>query len=1341
MEKMKSIRALRLGRLMGHAAMVSCLMGINTSYAQTTITGKEWDDVYKTNVNKETAHTLSIPFASEKDVATNDMTASPYYQSLDGVWKFYWVSNPSKVNAKMCEKDYNDAAWSDIDVPASWQVYGVHHNKNWDKPLYVNISYPFSYDQDTYSVMADRPGWFTYRGDMTNPVGTYRRKFTVPFDWKGRDIYVRFNSVGHGYYLWINGQRVGYSEDSYLPSEFNITDYLTDGENTIALQVYRFTSGSFLECQDYWRLTGIHRHCFLWAAPKSQIRDYFFTTDLDANYVNAKANVKIRVENSHLVDNGEIEAKIMDGSEVVAQTSSQVQRPSSSASFTELSLNMDVTAPKLWSAETPNLYDLVLTLKDKDGKTIDIRGGKVGFREVSIASNGALLINGKRMVFHGVNRHDFSPVNGRAITAEEIEEDIKTMKRLNINAIRTSHYPNDPVFYDLCDKYGMYVLAEANVECHGDRSLSSKTQFKNAMVERSQNHVRWMRNHVCIFMWSFGNESGNGNNFAAVQTAIKALDKTRPTHYEGASEYADVSSSMYASYDNIQWIGSSRQSETNPKPHIQCENSHSMGNSMGNVRDMFDLYEKYPCLTGEFIWDFKDQGLLTKSSSGKEYWAYGGDFGDNPNDGNFCINGLVHPDWTWTAKCYNTKKIYQPLEFAAVSGRTNVFRMKNKLAFLPSTTYDVSYSVMDEEGNILGSGNITDEAAAGKTKDITIDLSAVNSLSADKEAFIYFAAKQKGTTAWAEAGYVVAEEKLPLKTATKPMKSLNFADAEALTVEETATAVSVNGANFTATFNKSKGTLSGYTYDNVAMMSQPLYLNAFRLPTDNDGSKKGTWDNMGLPRLFSTAKGKDTKVTKAEDGKTVTVSMKSTYGTGSNLFDVSIDFIVCADGTVMVNSFIRPNNIGAILPKLGFRLEMPEGMEQLSWFGRGPWDSYRDRKEACLPAIYNSTVTDQYEEYILPQEHGTKQEVRWISVTNNNGQGLLFAAPDQMAASAVHFKPESNYTNKDSRKKHTYEFVSCKTSVVNLDAATRGLGNNSCGPDVMDKYELKAANTAFRFFIIPLKADVKAAEAARIDMPVCQPVSVERLSTGRIKMSTPTKNATIYYSIDGGEYQKYSTTLLHNAACHVTAYCTADGMMESPEMEYSFPLFISKSGWTLVSVDSYQGGNEGKYAIDGKNDTFWHTAWGANEPKHPHTIIIDMKKIYNVTAITYLARQDGNQNGTVKGYEVYLSLDGKTWGTAVATGEFKYTTAQQTATLSNATPARYMKFVAKSEVNGNAWTSAAEIGIETTGDITAVDEVYAPKMFEDDTYYTLQGVATATPSHGVYVYKGKKVLF
>ena len=1318
----------RLGELKNYAAMVALLMGVATANAQT---GKEWDDPAVTSVNREGAHTLAIPMANESDVAKNDMAASPYYMSLDGTWKFYWVSNPSKVQESYCAQDYNDASWTDIDVPSSWQVYGLHHGKNWDKPLYCNVAYPFSFDKNTYSVMAERPGWFTYKGDMTNPVGTYRRKFTVPSDWKDRDIYVRFNGVGHGYYLWVNGKRVGYSEDSYLPSEFNITDYVTKGENTIALQVYRFTSGSFIECQDYWRLTGIQRHCFLWSAPKSQIRDYFFTTNLDATYTNAKANVKVSLSGADAVQNGTVELKIEEAGKTIAQASKSIDAAA------ELSLDMDVTNPKKWSAEAPNLYDLVLTLKDKKGKTVDIRGGKVGFREVSVRNDGALLINGKRMVFHGVNRHDFSPVNGRAITAEEIEEDIKTMKRLNINAVRTSHYPNDPVFYDLCDKYGLYVLAEANVECHANMGLSSEVKFRNAMVERSQNHVKWMRNHVCIFIWSFGNESGRGDNFKYVANAIKALDKTRLTHYEGNSDFADVSSTMYGSYETINWIGSSQHN----RPHIQCENSHSMGNSMGNVRDMFDLYEKYPCLTGEFIWDFKDQGLLTKSSTGVEYWAYGGDFGDNPNDGNFCINGLVRPDWSLTAKSYNTKKIYQPLEFKAVKGKKNSFLVKNKLAFLPSTTYDVAYEIVNEEGNSLAKGAIDTEVAANDSTTITIDLSSVDALAADEEAFIHFTAKQKENTLWADAGYVVAEEKLPVKTATKAMYDLQqLAACEDITVEDATSTLTLSTSKFKAMFSKTSGTLNSYSYNGVQLISKPLKLNVFRLPTDNDGRQSGSWDNMGLRSL--TARGKGVEFEKSEDGKTVNVTLNTRYtGQNGTYFTVQMNFIVCANGVMMVNSFISPSNTGTVIPKMGFRLEMPAGMEQLSWFGRGPWDSYRDRKEACLPAIYKSTVTEQYEGYILPQEHGTKQEVRWMSLANSEGDGLVFVAPGQMAASAVHFRPEDNYTDRNNRSRHTYQFKPCDNTIVSLDAVTRGLGNASCGPDVMEKYELKAANTDFRFFIMPLTKGMDIAKMARVNMPVCQPVNCKRSTNGRISMTTSTPKATIYYSINDGEWRKYTTALTNNDACTIKTYCTAEGLMESPVMSYDFDLFINKNAWKLVSVDSYQGGNEATKAFDNNTSTFWHTAWGANEPRCPHTIVIDMAKIYQVTAFTYTARTDGNGNGMVKEYEVYLSLDGKTWGNPVAKGEFKNTTAMQVAKLSTSTTGRYLKFVAKSELNNNAWTSASEIGIQAAADVTAIDEVRSEPSSDNNLFYSLQGVATNNPTHGVYVHQGKKVLF
>ncbi len=1310
-----------------------------TAFVANAQTGSEWDDPKISNVNREEAHTISIPFAKESDVTSNDITASPYYMSLDGTWKFYWTKNPTLATKTMCSKTYNDANWTNIDVPSSWQVFGLHNKKNWDSPLYCNVAYPFSFDESTYSVMANRPSWFQYNSNMPNPVGTYRKKFTVPADWAGRDVYVRFNGVGHGYYLWINGQRIGYSEDSYLPSEFNITPYLEEGENLIALQVYRFTSGSFLECQDYWRLTGIQRHCFLWAAPKSQIRDYFFTSDLDAQYVDAKANVKVTLSNYADVKGGKVEARIEDGGSVVASASKSISTTGS------LSIDIPVTNPKKWSAEAPNLYDLVLTLTDKNGNTVDIRGGKVGFREISINSEGVLLINGKHIIFHGVNRHDFSPINGRAISDEEIEQDLLTMKRLNINAIRTSHYPNDPIFYDLCDKYGFYLIAEADVECHAHQKCSSLELFRTAMVERSENQIKWLRNHPSICIWSFGNESGGGDNFQYVANAVKALDKTRPTHYEGNSSYADLNSNMYPGLGQVEWMAQQN------KPYIVCENSHSMGNSMGNVREYFDLYEKYPRLTGEFIWDFKDQGLLALDASSKEYYAYGGDFGDNPNDGNFCINGLVRPDWSLTAKSYNTKKIYQPLEFKKVkvvnsSTSSKIsFLLKNKMGFLPSSAYDVNYEIMWENGEVIENGAINAEVAAGDSATVSFE-TMVFALDCDwsQEMFIRFFATQKSNTAWADAGYVVAEEKVSIKE--PDVENFNIdaavADKNAITVTDENNIVTLTGDNFTMKFSKAWGTLYNYEYNGTKLLESALRLNAFRLPTDNDGSKTGTWDNLGIRKL--TMKGVSADYTKSEDGKTVNLTFTSVYtGQNSTTFDVTLNFIVCAEGTVMVNAFINPSCKGTIIPKLGFRLEMPSEMEQFSWFGRGPWDSYIDRKEACFPGIYNSTVTDQYENYVKPQEHGTKQDVRWMALRNTSGTGLLFSCPDKMAGSAVHFRPEDNYTNGSTRAKHPNQFKTCAQTIVNLDAVTRGIGNNSCGPDVLDKYELKAANTSFRFFIIPVTNETDVARAARVNMPVAQPVNCERMSNGRIKMTTPTKGATIYYSINGGEYKRYSTAFVNNDACDIKAYCTATNLMQSIELSYSFDQYINKSVWKLVSADSQHGGNEATKAFDNDNSTFWHTEYQGSEPRCPHTLIVDMTKSYKVAAFTYLGRQDGSDNGMIKEYDIYLSADGKTWGNPVVSGSFAKNKALQTATLSTPTAGRYFKIVAKSEVNGNAWTSIAEIGIKVESVPTDVESVNAPASSNAYTptpnFYDLAGRKVERPAHGIFISNGKKI--
>jgi len=1269
--------------------------------------GTEWDKINITSVNRELAHTTAIP--------------EGYQLSLDGEWRFKWVAKPSSAQKSWCATTFSDAAWDKIDVPSSWQVWGINHGKSWDKPLYVNVGYPFSYDSNTYSIMADRPGWFTYNGNMPNPVGTYRRHIEIPADWDGREVYARFNACGAGYYLWVNGQRVGYSEDSYTPAEFRITDYVQPGDNVIALQVYRFTGGSFLECQDYWRLTGIQRHCMLWSAPKTQIRDYFFTTDLDASYVDATAKLEATISGAAISD-ATLTMQISEKGSVVAE---KIQ---TSVKNGKVTMSVPVTAPRLWSAEAPNLYDLTVTLTGADGKVIDERKSKVGFREVSIRKDGALLINGRRMIFYGVDRHDISPTNGRALTDDEIEQDIITMKRLNINAVRTSHYPNDPVFYDLCDKYGLYVLAEANVECHANTGLSSVEQFRKAMSERSANQVRWLRNHACIFMWSLGNESGGGNNFQTARDSIKALDPTRLIHYEGNSNYGDVSSTMYASTGTIEFTGSSRLGQSYPKPHIQCENSHSMGNSMGNQREYFELYEKYPCLTGEFIWDFKDQGILT-TKNGTKYWAYGGDFGDNPNSGNFCINGVVRPDLSWTAKTYNVKKVYQPLEFKAVKASEGKFLMKSKLDFVSSDYMDVLYTIY-KENEAVSNGTINDIVEADDS--ITIQIDMPKEMDNSAEYFVQFSARLKNATLWADAGYELCAEKLTLNTPEKPMYQVPTTGE--LTVSQTTSAITIKGENFSAQFSKTYGTLNNYQVAGVTVINQPLKLNLFRLPTDNDGNHNEGWDNMGLAKL--SVKVNSMTYEQSEDGKTVDVNITDTYSGSSSgdKFVVTHRFKVCTDGVILASSTIQPSSKGAVLPKIGLRTELPSGMEQLTWFGRGPWDSYVDRKEASLPGVYQSTVSNQFEQYIMPQEHGTKQEVRWIALTNSDGVGLMVAAPDRMAASAVHFRPEDNYTNRNSRVTHTYDFKSCKPTILSLDARTRGLGNASCGPDVLSQYELRAEDVEMRYLLMPVtNSNVdNLCQMARVDIPICKNVGCERnANTGKVSLTCDTPGATVHYSTDGGEtYHVYTSPFAFTEGGTILCYATKDGLYESAVQTYEYDMFINRSAWKVVSYDSQHGGNEASKAIDGSTDTFWHTEWSGGTPNHPHEIVIDMAKTYMVTEVIYNTRCDGNMNGAIKDYEIYLSNDVNKWGSPVARGQFANTTAAQVATLAQPSEGRYLRLVSKSEINGNAYASASEISISASGIVDNPTKCSSTEIKKTTTYY-LQDVQSGLYLHYV----------
>ncbi len=1287
----------------------------------TAQTLKEWDDVNVNSLNRLRAHTLDIPVESAEAVQsaytpTNATEASPYFLSLNGTWKFKWVGTPEQAPSTFFRDNTSVSGWDDIEVPSAWQVYGLRHGKSWDKPLYCNTSYPFSYDSNTWSVMTDRPGWFTYSGTKKNPVGSYRRDFTLPESWDGRDVFLRLNGAGHGYYVWVNGEFVGYAEDSYLPSEFNVTDKVRAGVNNISIRIYRFTSGSFLECQDYWRLTGITRDIFLWSAPKTRIRDFFFrTTALRSNNTEADARLTVSFDGQKPT-NTTLEAQLTDAGQVLASKQITV------SNLNDVDLDFDqISGITAWSAEQPRLYDLTMKLK-QNGKTTDIRSLKVGLRTVSVRKDGALLVNGNRVIFHGVDRHDFSEKGGRYVTKEEMETDLLQMKRLNVNGIRTSHYPNNPYIYDLCDRLGLYVLAEANVECHGNMGLSSIEAFRPAMVERSVRHVLTFRNHPAIVIWSAGNESGGGDNFRTVMDSIKALDPTRLTHYEGNSTWSSVTSTMYGDLGSMENTGYSRlqdyqSGKTGIRPHVQCENTHSMGNSMGNQREFFEVYEKYPAMAGEFVWDWKDQGIkmsasgkeLTFQANGRqqktdiistlnptkgEYWAYGGDYGDNPNDGNFCCNGVVLADAAPTSKSYNMKKIYQPLEFAAKDLANGVFTLKSKLQQRVLDDLAVSYTIL-EDGIEVANGKLDDiSLGIGETQDVSIAAAKQvvnNPQTPTAEYFIRFSACQKQETEWAEAGFEVANEGILLRAATdrKPYAATTGGQ---LTVNQGSNQVQVSGTNFEITFRN--GVLNSYLLNGSKLLAAPLTFQAFRVPTDNDGRQAESWDNLGLRNLTLSAGAWQVK--QSEDGKSVSLSNTNTYkATDGANFTVQQNFLVLSDGVVVTNIAIDPSCKGVELPRLGMRTELPKGTETMRWLGRGPWDSYRDRNDASHVGLYHSTVSDQWTNFVKPQATGNKEDVRWLALTNDEGRGMLFVAPQLMAATAGHWRDENIYTNRNDRKKHPNEVSFCQETVVSLDAYQRALGNASCGPDVLDKYKIRAAKTQYSFILMPLgetQTDEQLAERARVASPVAAPVDITT-SKGIVTLSTSQPDATIHYSIDGGEEQIYTKAFSLPQGGLVRAYCTAEGLQPSPVNEQQIGLYVSKSKWKVSSVSSEQGGGEAAAnAIDENPSTIWHTRYNPTTPKCPHEIVVDMNTYYRVAKFVYQGREDMT-NGRVAQYEFYVSNSATVWGAPVCSGTLNNSSEEQVIDIPSRPVGRYFRLIINSTHDNQGYASAAEIGI------------------------------------------------
>ncbi|WP_329065843.1 glycoside hydrolase family 2 TIM barrel-domain containing protein [Streptomyces sp. NBC_01429] len=1022
----------------------------------------EWDgrpQVFQ--VNREEARTRLVPYASAGEALRGRLEKSPYYLSLNGSWRFHWSENPERRPVGFHAEDYDDSGWDRISVPSNWEMLG------YPEPIYLNIKYPWvGYETPE---PPDVPHTF-------NPVGSYRRDFTLPRDWQGRRTLISFQGVKSAFFVWVNGERVGYSEDSYTPAEFDLTDYVRPGRNTLAVEVFRWSDGSWLEDQDLIDLAGIFRDVYLYALAPVHLQDLFVRTELDSAYRDAVLSVTLDVrDRGGAAPRGHrIEAVLYDadGRRVLKRPlSGQVTFPASGDAG--LTLTADVPAPALWSAEDPNLYTLVVTLTDGSGRAVDIQRARFGFREIAYGP-GTYTINGRPIMLRGTNRHESDPDHGQAVREERMVEDIQLMKRHNINAVRTSHYPNHPRWMELCDEYGLYVIDEANLETHGvrDRVPASLPEWTDACVDRMRSLVERDKNHPCVVAWSLGNEAGQGDNFRAMADWTHARDDSRPVHYEGMNAVTDVHSEMYTSPSGVEAYGRSG----NPKPYLLCEYTHSMGNSGGNLREYWDAFERYPNLHGAFVWDWADQSvrLPVPGDPRRTYLSYGGDWHPGlPSDGNFCANGLVAADRRVHPGLLELKKVYEPLAVAvreATAGEP-VLTVRNKHLFSGLEAYELRWT-LTRDGDPVQHGTLPPpKAAPGGEATVRIPCRRPGTLTPGAEYGLSVAFVLRAKTRWADAGHTVAAEQFALDWhAPAPGRAPAAAPAApaeppALTLTESGTRVRVTGRNVEVVLDKRTGTLDSYRYRGRVLLAGGPVPNFWRAPTDNDigrGFEKTarTWRDAGADRTVTSV-----KTTRPRPGEVV-IEVTATLPTAPAPSEWHTVFRVLGDGDVRIRHTLKAAAGLPDLPVVGALLTVPAGFERIDWYGRGPHENYWDRNTGALVGRYRSTVDAQVAPYIKPQQTGNMTDVRRLSLTDRLGDGLAVwadpaaegqppAAEELLETSALHYSPFDL-----DGPRHPHDLKRRDETVLGVNHRQMGVGGiNSWGAAPLEAYLLHAGRT------------------------------------------------------------------------------------------------------------------------------------------------------------------------------------------------------------------------------------------------------------------------------------------
>jgi beta-galactosidase len=1022
--------------------------------------GDEWENPRVFSVNAEKPHATFIPFADEPTARAGDKTASPFFKSLNGEWKFKWVERPADVPAGFFRPDFDDAAWKMIPVPANveFQGYGI--------PIYVNMSYEW--------VKLPAQPTPPYIPHDYNPTSCYRQSFTVPSGWSDKEVFIHFGAVKSAFYIWVNGRYVGYSEDSKTPAEWNITRILKPGPNTVALQVLRWSDGSYLECQDFFRLSGIERDVYLTAAPKLHIRDFRADASLDEKYADGRLTVTVDIKNAAAglrAGRAVVDLKLFDadGRTVLSRSSGPVDMNGKDGGAAVLDVLL--AAPKKWTAETPDLYSLVLTLRDGTGQVLESAGCKVGFRKVEIR-DGRLLVNGVPVYLKGVNRHEHDPLTAHVISEESMRKDLALMKQNNINAVRTCHYPNDPRWYELCDEYGLYVVGEANIESHGmgygDKSLAKNPDWGPAHMDRTVRMVERDKNHPSVIIWSLGNEAGDGINFEADAAWIHGRDKTRPVHYEGAGRrsYVDIYSSMYSDIAELEAYGLKKQS----RPFIMCEYAHAMGNSTGNLQDYWDVIEKYPNLQGAFVWDWVDQGYYMKTAKGEPYWGYGGDWGPpgTPSDRNFCCNGLVGPDRIPHPGLLELKRVYQNVKIrdGAAPGGKRQLVVTNKYAFINLDRFDIAWTILKDGKTALAEGVIKNpDIAPGQTKVFDLETPAL-AAKPGEEYFLNASVRTPNDQciSLVPPGWEIAREQFPLNVLT-PAAPETSAAFPALALDQTGPQAVIKGTDFVLKFDKTTGMLAAWEFRGRALIRSGLEPNFWRGPTDNDfgngmPNRLAVWRKAGSNRTLERFEAKALK-----PGM---IQVTAAYKLKDMDANLTLVYSVQGDGDIVIHyDFVPTRRNLPEIPRVGLTLSLPGEFTNVAWYGRGPQENYGDRKTAAFVGVYADSIEKSEVPYVSIQEYGNRTDCRWASLTDGRGFGLLVIGQPQFDFSALPYTAE-DLTQDKRGDKHPADIARRDFVTLSLDYGQMGVGgDDSWGAQVHPQYKLDAREYAYGFRLHP----------------------------------------------------------------------------------------------------------------------------------------------------------------------------------------------------------------------------------------------------------------------------------